>query len=197
MLVIAGLQYLIRYHLHISRGIVSAFLPISQRSVVLVLLLKFRSSAVTAQNYRNGGQSIHHYKVWTSSTPCIGYTVSLLCNLYYNSALSQCFPLSPVSFKLQPLSIDLREMWATQIHHTWTIPIKIGIVIEVAHDDVVRVSENYSSSVVHSFGSAALELVDQGAGSIITSCGFLAAVHNELQSRIPVPLGTSSLWLRN
>jgi hypothetical protein len=42
---------------------------------------------------------------------------------------------------------------------------------------------------------AAEDLISQGVGGITTSCGFLILLQNELQSRLPVPVITSSLLL--
>lgn len=76
---------------------------------------------------------------------------------------------------------------------TWSIPVKIRVVTEVANDDVVRESTGYKESFIEAWIKTALELVSEGAVAIITSCGFLATIHPLLQERVPVPVGTSSL----
>lgn len=76
---------------------------------------------------------------------------------------------------------------------TWKIPVKIKVVDEAKGDAVVKTSKNYAQSFVDLWVSAAEELVKEGAIAIITSCGFLATLHPELQSKIGVPVGTSAL----
>ena len=76
---------------------------------------------------------------------------------------------------------------------TWKIPVRIKVVSETSSDEVVKSSRNYSDSFIEAWTKSALELVNEGAIAIITLCGFLATLHPVLQSKLPVPLGTSAL----
>jgi hypothetical protein len=62
--------------------------------------------------------------------------------------------------------------------------------------EIVRSSETLQKhDVLPFFVRAAEDLISQGVGGITTSCGFLILLQNELQSRLPVPVITSSLLL--
>jgi hypothetical protein len=68
---------------------------------------------------------------------------------------------------------------------TWAIPVKIRVLTETVNNDVVKESSNYEDSFVEAWIKAALELVDQGAVAIISSCGFLATMHPLFNPRNP------------
>jgi hypothetical protein len=62
--------------------------------------------------------------------------------------------------------------------------------------EIVRSSETLQKhDVLPFFVRAAEDLISQGVGGITTSCGFLILLQNELQSRLSVPVITSSLLL--
>jgi hypothetical protein len=56
-----------------------------------------------------------------------------------------------------------------------------------------RVVRERDPALLQPFIDAGLALVDEGAGAITTSCGFLALFQRELQAALPVPVWTSSL----
>ena len=59
-----------------------------------------------------------------------------------------------------------------------------------------RVVRGSSALALQPFVDAAMELIEQGASLLSTSCGFLARYHCELQAAVPVPVVSSSLlWL--
>lgn len=58
-----------------------------------------------------------------------------------------------------------------------------------------KVVDEQDHQLVQKFIDAGLELVDEGAELITTSCGFLARFQRELNSALPVPVITSSLLL--
>ena len=63
-------------------------------------------------------------------------------------------------------------------------------------NEIVRSAEALQQhDVLPLFLQAAQDLISQGAGGITTSCGFLVLLQNELQSRLSVPVRTSSLLL--
>ena len=73
------------------------------------------------------------------------------------------------------------------------IPVRYRTVQGASPQSVVRGS---AALALQPFLTAALELVEQGASLISTSCGFLARYQRELQSAVPVPVISSSLlWL--
>lgn len=56
-----------------------------------------------------------------------------------------------------------------------------------------RVVQERSRGLLAPFIATARALVDEGAGAIATSCGFLVLFQQELQAALPVPVWTSSL----
>ena len=73
------------------------------------------------------------------------------------------------------------------------IPVRYRTVQGASPQKVVRSS---AALVLQPFVAAALELVEQGASLLTTSCGFLARYQRELQAAVPVPVISSSLlWL--
>jgi hypothetical protein len=62
--------------------------------------------------------------------------------------------------------------------------------------EIVRSAESLKRhQVLPAFVKAGLQLVDQGAKGLTTSCGFLVLLQRELQQALPVPVRTSSLLL--
>ncbi|MFZ4481623.1 MAG: aspartate/glutamate racemase family protein [Rhodoferax sp.] len=73
------------------------------------------------------------------------------------------------------------------------IPVRYRTVQGASPNNVVR---NSAALVLAPFVAAALDLVEQGASLLSTSCGFLARYQRELQAAVPVPVISSSLlWL--
>ena len=73
------------------------------------------------------------------------------------------------------------------------IPVRYQTVRGASPQSVVRGS---SALALQPFVIAALDLVEQGATVLSTSCGFLARYQYELQAAVPVPVISSSLlWL--
>lgn len=74
---------------------------------------------------------------------------------------------------------------------TWPFPTQYRIV-KGAHQSRIMGSEP-DPTLLAPFLEAARELEAQGVGMITTSCGFLAAFHQELAAAVSVPVLTSSL----
>jgi len=78
----------------------------------------------------------------------------------------------------------------------WPVELLYQKVNGMFPKEIVRSSETLQKhDVLPFFVQAAEGLISQGVGGITTSCGFLILVQNELQSRLPVPVITSSLLL--
>ena len=78
----------------------------------------------------------------------------------------------------------------------WPVELRYRKVKGVFPKEIVRSSETLQQhDVLPLFVQAAEDLLTQGVGGITTSCGFLVLLQNELQSRLPVPVFTSSLLL--
>jgi hypothetical protein len=73
---------------------------------------------------------------------------------------------------------------------TWPFPVQFRVVRGVRPQDVI---EGDPSETLARFYEAIDDLVATGVDGITTSCGFLAAVHPQLQRHSPVPIATSSL----
>lgn len=73
---------------------------------------------------------------------------------------------------------------------TWPFPVQFRVVRGVRPQDVI---EGNPAEVLGCFYEAIDDLVAIGVEAITTSCGFLAAVHDELRRYSPVPIATSSL----
>lgn len=52
-----------------------------------------------------------------------------------------------------------------------------------------------AETIVEDFVDAGLRLVNDGVSCLATSCGFVCAIHDRLQARLPVPLVSSALNL--
>ena len=78
----------------------------------------------------------------------------------------------------------------------WPVELRYRKVKGMFPKEIVRSSETLQQhDVLPLFVKAAEDLMTQGIGGITTSCGFLVLLQNELQSRLPVPVITSSLLL--
>ena len=78
----------------------------------------------------------------------------------------------------------------------WPVKLRYQKVKGMFPKEIVRSSETLQKhDVLPFFVRAAEDLISQGVGGITTSCGFLILLQNELQSRLPVPVITSSLLL--
>ena len=70
------------------------------------------------------------------------------------------------------------------------IPVRFHVVEGASP---LRIVKEADPRWLQPFIDAALELVEQGAAMITTSCGFLAAYQDTLARAVPVPVVTSSL----
>ena len=78
----------------------------------------------------------------------------------------------------------------------WPVELRYQKVKGMFPKEIVRSSETLQQhDVLPLFVKAAEDLMTQGVSGITTSCGFLVLLQNELQSRLPVPVITSSLLL--
>lgn len=77
---------------------------------------------------------------------------------------------------------------------SWPMPVTFRRV-DLATVGEVVVTDSIAQPVTDAMVDAACWLQHRGAGLITTSCGFLAAVHDELQTAINVPLVSSALML--
>ena len=78
----------------------------------------------------------------------------------------------------------------------WSVELRYQKVKGMFPKEIVRSSETLQKhDVLPFFVRSAEDLISQGVGGITTSCGFLILLQNELQSRLPVPVITSSLLL--
>lgn len=78
----------------------------------------------------------------------------------------------------------------------WPVELRYQKVKGMFPKEIVRSSETLQKhDVLPFFVRSAEDLISQGVGGITTSCGFLILLQNELQSRLPVPVITSSLLL--
>ncbi|HTN61702.1 MAG TPA: aspartate/glutamate racemase family protein, partial [Devosia sp.] len=73
---------------------------------------------------------------------------------------------------------------------SWQTPVRFKTVRGAQPAQVVY---GRAAGLLEPFIAAGLELVDQGARAITTSCGFLALFQRELSEALPVPVFTSSL----
>ena len=77
---------------------------------------------------------------------------------------------------------------------SFDMPIKIRALKNSTVQDVVHNSNNYPQEFIQGWVSLIQELKDEGAVAVITSCGFLSAIHPILREKFPnFPIGTSAL----
>ncbi|URI09024.1 aspartate/glutamate racemase family protein [Aquincola tertiaricarbonis] len=74
--------------------------------------------------------------------------------------------------------------------HTFGFPVRRQVVAGASAQRVVR---EQAQGLLQPFIDTALQLVDEGAAAISTSCGFLALHQPQLQAALPVPVWSSSL----
>lgn len=78
----------------------------------------------------------------------------------------------------------------------WPVELMYQKVAGMFPKEIVRSAESLKRhQVLPAFVKAGLQLVDQGAKGLTTSCGFLVLLQRELQQALPVPVRTSSLLL--
>jgi hypothetical protein len=78
----------------------------------------------------------------------------------------------------------------------WPVELMYQKVPGMFPKEIVRSAESLKRhQVLLAFVKAGLQLVDQGAKGLTTSCGFLVLLQHELQQALPVPVRTSSLLL--
>jgi hypothetical protein len=75
---------------------------------------------------------------------------------------------------------------------TWPFPVRTKVVHEASP---TRVVHGRADGLLDAFVVAGRALADEGAGAIITTCGFLALHQRALAARLPVPFAASSLLL--
>jgi hypothetical protein len=75
---------------------------------------------------------------------------------------------------------------------TWPFPVRIEVVRDASPERVVR---GRAEGLLDAFVTAGRALADDGAGAIVTTCGFLALHQRTLAARLPVPFASSSLLL--
>lgn len=78
--------------------------------------------------------------------------------------------------------------------NSYTFPTKISAVSGADSLDVVRDGKP-KAELVAAFCDAAVELEKQGAKAIISTCGFLISIQDEIQEKIAIPVMVSSLSL--
>lgn len=77
---------------------------------------------------------------------------------------------------------------------SYNFPIRIKILKNSTVYQVVDTSNNYSDDFINGWVELIQEFIDEGAVAVITSCGFLAAIHPILRRKFPgFPIGTSAL----
>lgn len=77
---------------------------------------------------------------------------------------------------------------------SWGFPSKIKSLKGSTVHEVVDTSNNYSEEFIQGWIKLIQEFIDEGAVAVITSCGFLAAIHPRLRQEFPnFTLGTSAL----
>jgi hypothetical protein len=78
----------------------------------------------------------------------------------------------------------------------WPVELMHQKVLGMFPKEIVRTADSLKQhQVLPAFVKAGLQLVEQGAKGITTSCGFLVLLQRELQLALPVPVVTSSLLL--
>lgn len=73
---------------------------------------------------------------------------------------------------------------------SWPFPVLYKVVKNASPEQVVC---NNASGLLDNFIDAGQDLIAQGAKGVATSCGFLSLFHEELSSRLNVPVASSSL----
>jgi Asp/Glu/hydantoin racemase len=73
---------------------------------------------------------------------------------------------------------------------TFDFPVLYAKTTGASTEAITTISDD---AFLEPFTQTALQLVEQGADGIITSCGFLAIYQQQLSKRLPVPVATSAL----
>jgi hypothetical protein len=73
---------------------------------------------------------------------------------------------------------------------TWPFPVRYAVVRGASPERVVR---DRAAGLVDAFIAAGRALAGEGAGALVTTCGFLALHQRELARALPVPFASSSL----
>jgi hypothetical protein len=73
---------------------------------------------------------------------------------------------------------------------SFAMPVRHRVVAGASAQRVVREGD---PALLQPFIDAALQLADEGAAAVTTSCGFLVEFQAALQAALPVPVWTSSL----
>lgn len=75
---------------------------------------------------------------------------------------------------------------------TWPFPVRLRVVRDASPERVVR---GRAEGLLDAFAAAGCALAEEGAGAVVTTCGFLALHQRALAARLPVPFASSSLLL--
>lgn len=75
---------------------------------------------------------------------------------------------------------------------TWPFPVRLRVVHDASPERVVR---GRAEGLLDAFAAAGCALAEEGAGAVVTTCGFLALHQRALAARLPVPFASSSLLL--
>jgi hypothetical protein len=75
---------------------------------------------------------------------------------------------------------------------TWPFPVRLRVVHDASPERVVR---GRAEGLLDAFAVAGCALAEEGAGALVTTCGFLALHQRALAARLPVPFASSSLLL--
>jgi hypothetical protein len=75
---------------------------------------------------------------------------------------------------------------------SWPFPVRVAVVRDATPERVVR---RRAEGLLDGFVAAGRSLADDGAGALVTTCGFLALHQRALAARLPVPFASSSLLL--
>src|SRR5499426_1450154 len=67
---------------------------------------------------------------------------------------------------------------------SWTFPVRYRVVRDASPERVVR---GRAEGLVDAFIAAGRALAEEGAGALITTCGFLALHQRELAQALPIP----------
>ena len=73
---------------------------------------------------------------------------------------------------------------------SWPFPVRYRVVRDASPERVVR---GRAEGLVDAFIAAGRALAQEGAGALITTCGFLALHQRELAQALPIPFASSSL----
>ncbi|MFD2205477.1 aspartate/glutamate racemase family protein [Kiloniella antarctica] len=78
--------------------------------------------------------------------------------------------------------------------HSFNYPVKYKVVKSATTDQIVTKGSK-ARALLPLFIKAAQELEREGVRAIVTSCGFLAVIQEELAAAVSIPVATSSLLL--